>query len=168
MLQNILFKAINKLPAILKTPIQAIPFSIYQKPLQYALSQLLFEQLEEGELDFLEERFLQIQVTDLNFNFAITVENENLIILPPMPNPCVVFSGNSPDLLLIAARKQDPDTLFFRRKLSITGDTELGLAVKNLMDSIDWQQMPRLITIFLEQVANLIEKAQSHEQALQK
>jgi predicted lipid carrier protein YhbT len=33
---------------------------------------------------------------------------------------------------MIAARKQDPDTLFFQRRLVIEGDTELGLYVKNL------------------------------------
>jgi len=35
-------------------------------------------------------------------------------------------------------REEDPDTLFFNRKLVIEGDTELGLIVKNLLDSIDW------------------------------
>ncbi|MGL6041779.1 MAG: ubiquinone anaerobic biosynthesis accessory factor UbiT, partial [Deefgea sp.] len=30
------------------------------------------------------------------------------------------------------------DTLFFQRRLSITGDTELGLTLKNLMDATDF------------------------------
>ena len=42
----------------------------------------------------------------------------------------VSFSGNANDLVLIAARKEDPDTLFFQRRLRIEGDTELGLYVK--------------------------------------
>jgi predicted lipid carrier protein YhbT len=28
--------------------------------------------------------------------------------------------------------------LFFQRRLVIEGDTELGLALKNLLDSLDW------------------------------
>ena len=35
-------------------------------------------------------------------------------------------------------REEDPDTLFFNRKLQIEGDTELGLITKNLLDSVDW------------------------------
>ena len=35
-------------------------------------------------------------------------------------------------------REEDPDTLFFNRKLHIEGDTELGLITKNLLDSVDW------------------------------
>ncbi|STL79926.1 sterol-binding protein [Escherichia coli] len=42
----------------------------------------------------------------------------------------VSFSADASDLLMIAARKQDPDTLFFQRRLVIEGDTELGLYVK--------------------------------------
>ena len=44
--------------------------------------------------------------------------------------------------LLLASRQEDPDTLFFRRRLVIEGDTELGLAVKNLVDSLDPDLMP--------------------------
>jgi predicted lipid carrier protein YhbT len=39
-------------------------------------------------------------------------------------------------------REEDPDTLFFNRKLIIEGDTELGLIVKNLLDSVDWSTTP--------------------------
>ena len=46
------------------------------------------------------------------------------------------------DLILVAGRKEDPDTLFFQRRLSIEGDTELGLEVKNLMDNIEFEQLP--------------------------
>ena len=53
----------------------------------------------------------------------------------------VTFSANSAELVLVAA-KEDPDTLFFQRKLSIQGDTELGLVVKNLLLSIEFASMP--------------------------
>lgn len=165
MLQKIIFGAVNQLPALLKHPIQYLPFELYRKPLQYALQQLLAEQLREGELDFLEERWLQVKVTDLAFSYAITVEEEKLIVAPAQQQADVTFAGNSQDLLLVAARKQDPDTLFFRRKLAISGDTELGLAIKNLMDSIDWEQMPNLVTKALETSATLVEKAQSYQES---
>jgi predicted lipid carrier protein YhbT len=57
---------------------------------------------------------------------------------------------------MIAARKQDPDTLFFQRRLVIEGDTELGLYVKNLMDAIELEQMPKALRMLL-QLADFVE-----------
>jgi predicted lipid carrier protein YhbT len=50
----------------------------------------------------------------------------------------VVFRGELHAYLRLLTRQDDPDTLFFKRQLSIEGDTELGLAIKNLLDAIDW------------------------------
>ena len=59
--------------------------------------------------------------------------------------PCdVVFCGNSMAFKTLALRREDPDTLFFQRRLMIEGDTELGLGLKNLLDSIDTEQLPGL------------------------
>ncbi len=61
-------------------------------------------------------------------------------------------------MVLIAARKEDPDTLFFQRRLRIEGDTELGLEVKNLMDSIDLELLPAPVKFVLQQSADFIQK----------
>ena len=50
----------------------------------------------------------------------------------------VTLTASLADYWLIARRQEDPDTLFFQRRLSITGDTELGLTLKNLMDATDF------------------------------
>ena len=54
------------------------------------------------------------------------------------------FSANLSAYLQLLARQEDPDTLFFNRELEITGDTELGLLVKNMLDAIEWASLPRL------------------------
>jgi len=46
-------------------------------------------------------------------------------------------SAPAPGLLPARAPPRDPDTLFFSRRLTIDGDTELGLLVKNALDAID-------------------------------
>jgi predicted lipid carrier protein YhbT len=68
----------------------------------------------------------------------------------------VSFSADASDLLMIAARKQDPDTLFFQRRLVIEGDTD-GLYVKNLMDAIELEQMPKALRVMLMQLADFVE-----------
>lgn len=45
------------------------------------------------------------------------------------------------DYLALALREEDPDTLFFSRRLVIEGDTELGLLVKNTLDAVDWDAL---------------------------
>ncbi len=50
-----------------------------------------------------------------------------------------------PAYLALALRREDPDTLFFKRRLVMTGDTDLGLVVKNALDAIDWSRLPRLL-----------------------
>lgn len=46
-------------------------------------------------------------------------------------------SASMRDFALLAARKEDPDTLFFSRRLIMEGDTELGLLIKNTLDAIE-------------------------------
>ena len=45
----------------------------------------------------------------------------------------------------------------FQRRLRIEGDTELGLYVKNLMDSIDLDTMPALLKNGLLRLADFVE-----------
>jgi predicted lipid carrier protein YhbT len=58
--------------------------------------------------------------------------------------PDLTFSANLSAFLQLLARQEDPDTLFFNRELSIEGDTELGLVVKNMLDAIELPQLPRI------------------------
>jgi hypothetical protein len=58
----------------------------------------------------------------------------------PAGSPTCV-PANLSAFLQTAGRQEDPDTLFFKRELSIVGDTELGLRVKNMLDAIEWPQL---------------------------
>jgi hypothetical protein len=58
--------------------------------------------------------------------------------------PDLAFAANLAAYLQLLARQEDPDTLFFNRELEITGDTELGLLVKNMLDAVEWPTLPRL------------------------
>ncbi|MCI2285515.1 SCP2 sterol-binding domain-containing protein [Colwellia sp. MSW7] len=70
----------------------------------------------------------------------------------------VSFSATGEDLVLIVyGRKQDPDTLFFQRRLKIEGDTELGLEVKNLIDAIDIEQLPSSIHSLVDFSASFLQ-----------
>lgn len=53
----------------------------------------------------------------------------------------VTFSATAEDFARLALRLEDPDTLFFNRRLIIEGDTDLGLRVKNLLDGVELEQV---------------------------
>ena len=49
----------------------------------------------------------------------------------------LTISASAYDFMLLARRQEDPDALFFSRRLCMEGDTELGLLVKNTIDAIE-------------------------------
>ena len=104
---------------------------------------------------------------DLGLQWFISYEDEKLVVAESCEQEDVSFSGECNDLVLIAARKEDPDTLFFQRRLRIEGDTELGLDVKNLMDSIDFDSLPAPVKFILQQSADFIHQGMYDRSAAQ-
>ena len=69
--------------------------------------------------------------------------------------------GTVTDLLLLAGRLEDADTLFFQRRLVLTGDTELGLTARNLLDRLPWERVPLGLRIALNRGARFAEAARA-------
>lgn len=143
-------------PEFLRFPLKIVPFAVQRQFLERLLQWQFTQALEDGELDFLEDRWLKIVVTDLELCWFMSVKDDKLIV-SQREREDVSFSGCANDLILIAARKEDPDTLFFQRRLMIEGDTELGLYVKNLMDAIELESMPAPLRIGLLRLADFVE-----------
>jgi len=141
---------------MLSVPVKLAPFALKRQVLEQVLSWQFRQALQDGELEFLEGRWLSIEVRDIGLRWFTSVENDQLIVRESAEAD-VSFSASASDLLMIAARKQDPDTLFFQRRLVIEGDTELGLYVKNLMDAIELEQMPKALRMMLLQLADFVE-----------
>jgi predicted lipid carrier protein YhbT len=77
-----------------------------------------------------------IHVTDLNLRVRFGLNPEGFVAQPDGPSDLTV-RASSRDFLQLVLRREDPDTLFFSRRLVMEGDTELGLQVKNTLDAID-------------------------------
>nr|WP_269784415.1 SCP2 domain-containing protein [Klebsiella variicola] len=143
-------------PSLLSVPVKLAPFALKRQGLEQVLSWQFRQALAEGELEFLEGRWLSIHVRDIGLLWYTSVVDGRLVV-SQQADADVSFSADASDLLMIAARKQDPDTLFFQRRLVIEGDTELGLYVKNLMDAIELEQMPKALRVMLLQLADFVE-----------
>lgn len=143
---------------ILRSPAQILPSSIQNKVLLEAVKRVFHEALQDGDFEFLQDKWLKVEISDLNLVWFFSYQDNKLVVSEHSQQEDVSFSGKLNDLVLIAGRKEDPDTLFFQRRLSIQGDTELGLEVKNLMDSVDLDALPKAIGIATNQLADFVQK----------
>ena len=154
MLDKLRSRLVHFGPSLMSVPVKLAPFALKRQVLEQVLSWQFRQALAEGELEFLEGRWLSIHVRDIGLLWYTSVVDGQLVV-SQQADADVSFSADASDLLMIAARKQDPDTLFFQRRLVIEGDTELGLYVKNLMDAIELEQMPKALRVMLLQLAEI-------------
>ena len=156
MLDKLRSRLVHFGPSLMSVPVKLAPFALKRQVLEQVLSWQFRQALAEGELEFLEGRWLSIHVRDIGLLWYTSVVDGRLVV-SQQADADVSFSADASDLLMIAARKQDPDTLFIQRRLVIEGDTELGLYVKNLMDAIELEQMPKALRMMLMQMADFVE-----------
>lgn len=154
--------AIKVMPKILRPSLRIVPFSTQKSLLLPALHSIFNEAIEDGDFEFLQDKWLKISITDLALNWWLSFEQDQLVMASKEDDISedVSFTANGDDLILIAGRKQDPDTLFFQRRLKIEGDTELGLEVKNLIDAIDIEQLPSSVHDLVDFAASFIQNTQ--------
>ncbi len=149
--------------SLLFQPVRMLPWDLRNKPIEMALNKAFKEPVEDGEFDILSGRWLHIAVTDFNLDFYLSEDDGRLVMGSPRPAD-VSIKGSSDAFLSLAARKQDPDTLFFNRRLVIEGDTELGLGIKNLLDGIELEQLPSALRWAIEKTDDLVQEWQEASQ----
>jgi len=108
-------------------------------------------------------RRIGIEVSDLGLRWVITLEAGQLRCSDAPAEATV--SGSLTDLMLLASRLEDADTLFFQRRLTLTGDTELGLLLRNLLDRMPWESVPLGLRILLQRSARLAQRARGAHRA---
>jgi O2-independent ubiquinone biosynthesis accessory factor UbiT len=87
--------------------------------------------------DSLAGKSLRIKVVDARVVFDFQWNKGRFAASSNNGDADLTIAASAHDFLLLAKREEDPDTLFFSRRLSMEGDTELGLLVKNTLDAID-------------------------------
>jgi O2-independent ubiquinone biosynthesis accessory factor UbiT len=129
-------------PSFFKRVISVLPAKPPAWVLVNMLNYLLKKQILLADMSLLAGRYFQIVVEDLGLNLFFTADEKHFILADHTNPVDLYFGANMADFIKMLLRQEDPDTLFFNRKLKIEGDTELGLIVKNLLDSIDWSTIP--------------------------
>ncbi|WP_439112596.1 ubiquinone anaerobic biosynthesis accessory factor UbiT [Hydrogenophaga sp.] len=101
------------------------------------LNGVLVRQLPGDVCERLQGQRIRIHVRDAGLRFDFAWQGGMFRARTPQASTELTLSANAHDFLRLAQRLDDPDTLFFNRRLSMEGDTELGLVVKNALDALE-------------------------------
>ncbi len=121
--------------------LRVVPDAMHAQALAGVLNHLLRGQAIEGRLSELEGKRVDIEIVDAPCTLRLRIIGARIQACSRAASSDVRIRGTLADYWKLATRSEDPDTLFFARRLSIEGDTETGLHIKNLLDSLefDWQ-----------------------------
>ncbi len=124
------------------------------------LNKTLVEHLNAGEFDFLHDKLLAIEILDANFQLILTSKDQAFKCVQfgeiAEANENARLSIDCNNAIKLIQQEIDPDTLFFQRKLKISGNTELAHHAKNTIDSLSPDLLPKLIlkllTVYQEKI----------------
>ena len=136
---------------------RVVPPPVRRMVIAELIAQALRQTLADGDLDVLKNRVVLIEISDVKIGWPLTLVANQLVLLRGTPQVDVTIRGKLWEFMLLATRRCDPDTLFFDRRLSIEGDTELGLAVKNALDALDDDQLPMPLRYGMRVGARLVD-----------
>jgi predicted lipid carrier protein YhbT len=112
------------------------PAELHERLLALSINHLLRGQILSSRLPELEGKRFRVCAHDVPI--ALTFEISAGKVVPTTLTPDVTFRARWVDFIALAKREEDPDTLFFQRHLSVEGETETGLHLKNLLDGWEY------------------------------
>lgn len=140
-----------------------LPYSVRKWVLEDRLNRALAKPVGAGLFDFLEGHTVGLRLTDTQWQAVLTCRNRRLVQVATTVAESEI-SASTMDFLRLAAGREDPDTLYFQRRLTIQGKVALGLQVKNVLDGLDRESLPRPLRHALLLAYRLVGEAQSRSQ----
>lgn len=101
------------------------------------LNQLLLPAVAEDCRAALVQRSFRIEVADAGIAFHYTFDGKRFRATHAVTEPDLCIRASAWDFHLLMQKTEDADTLFFSRRLTMTGDTELGVLIKNTLDALE-------------------------------
>jgi predicted lipid carrier protein YhbT len=146
----------RRLPRLVAAVGARLPRFPHSVALAVGLNLALRPRLTADTVELLRGRPICIRVEDAGIEFHVRLGARGFMPLYGEIKPEVVFAACAYDFYLMARRIEDPDTLFFNRRLKIEGDTELGLVVKNALDAVDWLALPGPLRAVFERASGVL------------
>ena len=124
-------------PVLRRLPVQ--PPSLM---LAHMLSERWWPQVPLSARPGLCGRRVDVIVRDLGLTFRLCAQGQGIRMATLQEPLAVAIQADARALLDLMAGREDPDTLFFERRLVMEGDTAFALLLKNTLDAVGpvtWQ-----------------------------
>jgi O2-independent ubiquinone biosynthesis accessory factor UbiT len=138
-----------RLPRTVQKVVSRLPRYPASRAFTTLLNLTLRRKFPSDVLEALEGHCFVIEAEDAGVQLMFTIRRQRFVPTHTATEPTLRFRASTWDYITLAAREADPDTLFFNRRLSIEGDTETALLVKNTMDTIDIPRTRALLKMML-------------------
>lgn len=102
-----------------------------------ALNVILTPRLPDEVREAILGKQLRLTIADAKIDFNFVWTKGGFVAGWGNVEPDMTISASAYDFYQLSRREEDPDTLFFSRRLVMAGDTELGLLLKNTIDALD-------------------------------
>lgn len=137
--------------------LRIIPDKVHTRLLTRLGTHFLQGQEITSRLDFMNDKRLKLSITDTKNCWQFIIRNNRLYDDTNSNTVADVhIQGDLKTFLLLATGNEDPDSLFFSRHLSLEGNTEDGLYIKNLIDAMDFDTTVYLKSILGQTLATRI------------
>ncbi len=135
-------KSRPRLPWPLAKPLGLMPERVQGIVAAQVLNRAFARERVEGELEFLLGKSVRVEVEDAGTAFCVGLTPGGFKAVSAHSAPDLSVAGTPYASLLLITGREDPDTLFFQRRLRMQGDTELGVYLKNFLASVDPATLP--------------------------
>ncbi|MDQ1362206.1 MAG: O2-independent ubiquinone biosynthesis accessory factor UbiT [Pseudomonadota bacterium] len=130
----------TKMPEIVGKLLGQLPAWPATQAFVTAFNLTVWKKLRELDWDGIHGRKFCVVIKDLQLALHFSVTQKGLRAEKPV-QPDVIFTASLMDFIRLALRLEDPDTLFFNRRLLIEGNTDVGLRVKNMLDGVEFETL---------------------------
>ncbi|MBI5236668.1 MAG: SCP2 sterol-binding domain-containing protein [Deltaproteobacteria bacterium] len=133
----------KKLKALLikgaSIPLKAIPLWVSAIGAGVFISNVVQKNPAFGErLGAIDDKVFLFEAKDLKKKLYLHIKDGSIKIVPHITRrPDVAMRGNFDVLTALLLGRVDPDTVFFSRKLEITGDTASAIHFKNILAALE-------------------------------
>ena len=85
----------------------------------------------------IDDKLFLFEAVDLNKKIYLRIKDGDIKTIPHLAKePDVVMKGETKVFFGLLLGKEDPDTVFFSRRLEISGDTAAAIHFKNILNSM--------------------------------
>ena len=134
-----------RIPYPIGALVEALPQYPHGALLSAALNLFARNLFADDEIARLDGKIIRLHVRDAGLRLTLRIARNGYAACGNGTTPDATVSADAREFLSLALGGADPDTLFFDRRLTIAGDTEVGLLVKNAFDRVVMPLPPSLL-----------------------